>query len=86
MRGKNLDVYEGYFGMVVRGKKEGCLTTELQHAGNRDGPHNAKQLFTGRHCQYYIMYTKFNIMYTINARCRRFFSEMVAFFEFFPGF
>ena len=75
-------VFEGYFVMVdgckeyMRGKGEGCLTTE----GCR--PHIAKQLVTGRLCQYYIMYTK---LYNVYYKCppqANFFLEMVVILNF----
>ena len=66
----------------MRGKREGCLA---RAAGNRDGPHNAKQLFTGRYCQYYIMYTKLNNVY-YKCLLQAIFFRNGGFFEFFPGF
>ena len=46
----------------MKGKEEGCLATELQTimvpCEVRGGPHNAKQLVTGRLCQYFIINTK----------------------------
>ena len=69
----------------MRGKREGCLVTELQAIMGpceaRGRPHNAKQSVTGRLCQYYIMYAKF-IMYTINAPRRRFFLETMVILNF----